>query len=111
MPRQLQTNLGDLMASAAQVDAQAAEMAAGHAAASGQMESAQVGWVGRSALSLGARLVKWQAADAALQGRVVEHGHALQRAAAEYGTTDQRSAEEIEQAEARVDQLTAQQNL
>lgn len=94
-----------------QADGQAAELATGHTSAHGQIESAQTGWTGRSAMSLAKRLAQWQAADAALQSRVVEHGQALKCAATEYGTTDQRSAEQIGQAKAEVERLASQQNL
>jgi len=111
MSGQIRANLGHLAASALQADGQAAEMAGGHTAAHGQVESAQAGWTGRSALSLAKRLAQWQAADAALQARVVEHGQALQCAATQYGTTDQRGAEEIAQANSQIERLAAQQNL
>ncbi|ODQ90999.1 hypothetical protein BHQ17_16910 [Mycolicibacterium holsaticum] len=111
MSGQLRANLVHLDASAAQADGQAAELATGHTCAHGQIESAQTGWTGRSATSLAKRLVQWQAADAALQARVVEHGQALKCAATEYATTDQRSAEQVEQAKAEVERLASRQNL
>ncbi|MFC3776422.1 WXG100 family type VII secretion target [Mycolicibacterium holsaticum] len=111
MSGQLRANLAHLDASAVQADGQAAELATGHTCAHGQIESAQTGWTGRSAMSLAKRLVQWQAADAALQARVVEHGQALKCAATEYATTDQRSAEQVEQAKAEVERLASRQNL
>ncbi|MGV0871983.1 WXG100 family type VII secretion target [Mycolicibacterium sp. XJ879] len=111
MPGQLRANLSHLDTSAVQADGQAAELASGHTSAHGQIEAAQTGWTGRSAMSLAKRLAQWQAADAALQARVVEHGQALKCAATEYGATDQRSAEQVEQAKAEVERLASQQNL
>ncbi|MGV0715804.1 WXG100 family type VII secretion target [Mycolicibacterium sp. XJ662] len=111
MSRQLRVDLAHLNTSATQTDGQATELATGHTSAHGQIESAQAGWTGRSSMSLAKRLAQWQAADAALQARVVEHGQALHCAATEYGSTDQRGAQEIEQAKAKVERLAAQQNL
>lgn len=111
MSGHLRANLSHLNASAVQADGQAAELATGHTSAHGQIESAQTGWTGRSALSMAKRLAQWQAADAALQARVVEHGEALKCAATEYGETDQHSAEQVEQVKAEVERLASQQNL
>lgn len=111
MSGHLRANLSHLNASAVQADGQATELATGHTSAHGQIESAQTGWTGRSALSMAKRLAQWQAADAALQARVVEHGQALKCAATEYGATDQHSAEQVEQVKAEVERLASQQNL
>jgi uncharacterized protein YukE len=110
MSEAIRAVLEHLTTSAQQANGQAEEMMIGHATAHGRIEAAQQGWVGLSAPAISAKLARWQATVSALQGRVLDHGQALQTTAVAFDTTETDNARALDQVSAAAP-ATGLQNL
>lgn len=72
-----------------------ADLRTAHAAADGDIEGAQAGWVGASAAALQAKLSEWQATTEQLCGSIADHEQAFRTAGHTYESVDEVSAEHI----------------
>jgi WXG100 family type VII secretion target len=86
----------DLRMSSDHMDMHRAELSAAHAAANGDIEAAQAGWVGASGAALQAKLAEWQEATATITRDIAAHGAAFQNAAEGYASVDGGSAEKLD---------------
>lgn len=77
------------------MDVHHAELQSAHANADADIEAAQTGWIGTSAVALQAKFAEWQAATEALSSDVKAHGAAFRAAAQSYATTDSDNAGSI----------------
>ena len=88
----VEVDWADLVASGVAVTACGEDLAAGHAAADGRIDSAAAGWRGQSAAALGGLADRWAASTEALLARLREHATALHLSAAGFAEHDQRAA-------------------
>lgn len=96
MPKPLRVDPIDLRISANHMDVHHAELAASHMAANGEIEAAQIGWVGASGAALLGKFAEWQETTLALTSEIASHGAAFQATADDYVSTDQMNAEGID---------------
>lgn len=96
MAKPLDVDPIDLRMSAEHMDMHHGELSAAHVAANGEIEAAQVGWIGASGAALLAKFAAWQEATVTMATDIAAHGAAFQSAAEEYAATDQTSAEDID---------------
>jgi WXG100 family type VII secretion target len=94
---QLKVDPIDLHMSSHHMDVHRAEFSAAHAAANSEIEGAQTGWVGASAIALQAKLTEWQTATARLADDIGAHGAAFRSAANGYAENDVTSAKALDE--------------
>jgi WXG100 family type VII secretion target len=86
----------DLHMSADHMDMHHSELEAAHTAANGEIDAAQAGWVGASAMALQSKMVEWQATTARLCTDIAGHGAAYRAAATGYTQNDTDAAETLD---------------
>lgn len=91
----LQVNSVDLHMSADHMDMHHTDLQASHAAADGDIESAQTGWTGASAAALQAKLAEWQTTTETLCASVSDHGESFRTAGHSYADVDVDGEEKI----------------
>ena len=87
-----------LIVSGALADDQADDLLANHARVDSAVDSALIGWVGRSAAALSATAATWTTATRDLATRVCEHGAALRITGMAFAEMELRSARATAQA-------------
>lgn len=92
----LQVNPVDLHMSADHMDMHHMDLQAAHAAADGDIESAQTGWTGASAAALQAKLTEWQTTTETLCASVGDHGDSFRVAGHNYDGVDVDGGENID---------------
>ncbi|MCV7259520.1 WXG100 family type VII secretion target [Mycobacterium shimoidei] len=95
MPEPLKVDPIDLHISADQMSIHHAELRAAHTEANSDIEGAQAGWVGVSAVALQAKLAEWLATTEQLCGSIADHEQAFRAAVQQYETVDADGAEKI----------------
>lgn len=95
MPKDLKVDPIDLHMSSDHMDMHHAELCAAHTAANGDIEAAQAGWVGASAVALQAKFAEWQATTEQLCGDIAAHGAAYRAAATGYVRNDANASETL----------------
>jgi uncharacterized protein YukE len=92
MPKDLKVDPIDLRPSSDHMDMHHVELAAAH----GDIEAAQAGWVGASGAALQAKFAEWQEATAAITSDIAALGAAFSSASEGYATVDGDSAETLD---------------
>ena len=97
MSKDLEVDPIDLRLSSDHMDMHRSELAAAHAAANGDIEAAQAGWIGASGAALQAKFAEWQEATTRMTTGIAAHGAAFQCAAEGYATVDEDGADHLDQ--------------
>lgn len=88
MSERLRVDPIDLHMSCDHLDMHHAEFTQAHAAADGDIEAAQSGWIGSSAAALQAKFAEWQEVTTRLQADIEFHSASIRTAAKGYVATD-----------------------
>jgi WXG100 family type VII secretion target len=97
MPKDLKVDSIDLHLSSDHMDSHHADLLTAHTAANGDIEAAQSGWVGSSAMALQAKFAEWQEATTAIATDIAAHAMAFRNAAHAYATIDDDGAERLDE--------------
>ncbi|MGB3482946.1 MAG: WXG100 family type VII secretion target [Mycobacterium sp.] len=89
----IRVNIEDLVSSGTAVTGHGEDVAMKHTSADSRIESAQLGWQGRSAGSMATRLAAWSTTTAALLTQMSDHAQNLHSCAQEFCAMEERHAE------------------